>query len=385
MNKHLSPQRLLQVAVIAIILSACSQAAGTLDPAPASPSAAPMTSPPAESPQPSEPTPSTPVPTPPGTVGEIECTGSATTGDLDYGENPAGGPADLEAATRGLRGVLPSDEIAVDGDRSGVIRAGRVVATGSWFKSTTDGWLLSSLSACGDAGISAWRPSGLVRDAMAEVLVDGLRVRSLPTTADESAKFETLLDRDDQVFIVDGPVPADGYEWYLVQGLIEGSESGPFGWVAAASRDGEQWIDDVGASACPTLPDDAVRLGVLAPELLVHCFGGTELEFDLDAHVYCLADEVRQVDPAWFGAGCGLLSGDACGTCGLSIAADPASGVELPTSASQNWRITGHVDDPAAASCSGGPPAGDSLVPEYVVHLCRMTFVVTSLTPQPID
>jgi hypothetical protein len=60
---------------------------------------------------------------------------------------------DVEQATRALHGVLPSDRVAVDAERSAVRRDGRVIFTGWWFKSSTGGWRLSSFVICGDSGI----------------------------------------------------------------------------------------------------------------------------------------------------------------------------------------------------------------------------------------
>lgn len=323
----------------------------------------------------------TPSATPLDVVADIQCTGSTVGGDIDYVEGATGGLPDLASATRALRGVMWTDQVAVDGDHSGVVRDGRSVFNGSWFESATGGWLLFSFSACGDAGISFLPPMGLVHDAMAEVVVDGVRVRGMPSTADESVKFDRLLGRGDLFFVVDGPVQGNGYDWYLGQSLIGGTETGPFGWVAAASRDGEPWIDDATVSTCPVVPDDANRFGVMPVELLVHCFGRTELSFELSANVYCLEEEARQVDPAWLGSGCSMLSGDACGTCGLPIATDPALGVTIPDQEAATWSFRGHFDDPAAATCHAPIPAQlDTPVPEYVAHLCRMTFALTDLT-----
>jgi len=204
-----------------------------------------------------------------------------TGADIDYVADATGGSPDLDAATRALRGVRPSDVIAVEGDRSGVVRDGRAVFVGRWFSSTSGGWLLSQFEACGDSEISFGPPRALVPDAMAEVIVDGgVRVRSLPTVDTASIKYEPLLRRGDALFIVGGPVAADGYDWYLVQSLVGGAdrvgEGGPFGWVAAASRDGEPWIDDASDQRCPRIPEDAFELSVLPEELLLHCFGGSE-------------------------------------------------------------------------------------------------------------
>jgi hypothetical protein len=241
--------------------------AGSPRPSLALPSASPTPAPSDGSPGPSgDPSPA-PSATPLAIVGDIQCSGGGTTGDIDYVADVGGGLPDLEAATRALRGVLGTDVIAIEGNRSGVVRAGRVVATGEWFRSTTRGWLLSSLSACGDAGISLGPPRGLVRDAIAEVAVDGLRVRGLPSTSEDSAKFERPA-RALRPGLHRG-WPGSGRRLRLVSRpgtRAGGSEpGGPFGWVAAASRDGETWIDDTEETSCPTVPDDAARFGVLPP------------------------------------------------------------------------------------------------------------------------
>lgn len=355
--------------------SAPSQSAPpTATPLPPSPSAAPRPEPSAD-----------PTAEPSGSplaVGEIACD-SGTGGNIDYvSADVEGGLADVVAATRAVPGVLSADEIATDGNRTSVYRDGRIVFSASWMETTSRLWVLSSFSAC--PGFRPIPPVGLAPDSVVAVVTDGLRVRGLPSTGDDSVKFERLLNRGDLLFIVDGPVEADGYEWYLVQALLDGQESdGPFGWVAAGARDGTPWIDDVDDTACPVLPDGAMRLGTTPPEILLHCFGSSEIEFELDANVGCIAENARSgVEPSWFSQGCFLLSGDACGSCGLDLASDPASGVRIPELESARWLFRGHFDDAAAAECrSAFPPSGDTILPdEVVVHFCRTRFVLTALT-----
>jgi hypothetical protein len=227
-------------------------------------------------------------------------------------------------------------------------------------------------------------PRGLERDAIAEVVVDGgVRVRSRPSVDAESIKYEPLLRRGDAVFIVDGPVRADGYDWYMVQSLPGGTEldvdGGPFGWVAAASRDGEAWVEDRAQTPCPKLPDEGRDVvGALPEEVLVHCFGGTEIAFDVEANVHC--EGPNAFDPAWLAVGCGAIAGDSCGTCGIPIAGAPSAGIVLPREELATWSMRGHFDDPAAASCQMNATAGlGDPSPELVVHRCRTIFVVTSL------
>lgn len=221
-------------------------------------------------------------------------------------------------------------------------------------------------------------PIGDNRDAIAEVIVDGgVRVRSLPSVDDVSTKYEPLLRRGDEVFVIGGPVAGDGYDWYLVQSLVN-NDRGPFGWVAFESRDGETWIEDQSDTDCAAVRKDPRRYGVILDEVLIHCFGNGELEFELEAGMFCFPDDPALIAHDWLGLECGMLSGDACGTCGLRVAAHPDSGFEIPRDHAR-WAIRGHFDDPAAAECAPGPDADPNRIEQAAVHACRSTLVLTSL------
>ncbi len=72
---------------------------------------------------------------------------------------------------------------------------------------------------------------------------DGLRVRSQPRVADDSAKYEPLLPLGTELLVLGGPVTASGYAWYDVSPtsltLADGIQDG---WVAMADHDGTPWI-----------------------------------------------------------------------------------------------------------------------------------------------
>ena len=59
-----------------------------------------------------------------------------------------------------------------------------------------------------------------------------------PSTRPTSAKLEPLLGNGTKLQILDGPVTADDYDWYLVQAIGWPHH----GWVAAADHDGSPWI-----------------------------------------------------------------------------------------------------------------------------------------------
>ena len=94
----------------------------------------------------------------------------------------------------------------------------------------------------------------------------GLRVRTEPGVGKDSRKLEPLLARDARMLVVDGPVAADGYDWYQV--MVDPQGANLFGWVAAG-KDGETWIERVEPQCSET--DTPV---VLIPAIeYVACFG----------------------------------------------------------------------------------------------------------------
>ena len=64
-----------------------------------------------------------------------------------------------------------------------------------------------------------------------------------------------------ELVVLDGPVEASGYDWYLVDVTSEPPEdvSYPFGWVAAAGKDGEAWIAPE-RHDCPKRPTEVESL-----------------------------------------------------------------------------------------------------------------------------
>ena len=120
-------------------------------------------------------------------------------------------------------------------------------------------------------------------DTYARVVTNDLRVRSEPGVADDSIKLEPLLQDGTLLVVVDGPVQASGYDWYQVQPTRDfQQEEYPFGWVAAADKDGEPWIQS-GNLECPPLPHDIATLAELSSSgrtyYEITCFGGREVTF----------------------------------------------------------------------------------------------------------
>ena len=105
----------------------------------------------------------------------------------------------------------------------------------------------------------------------------------------------------------------------------------------------------------------------------VRCFGGIALR--VEGRVGHCQGGVVSAEPAWLAYACWAVSNDG-GT--IDIHAAPASGIVFPDDLVRA-RMTGHVDDPAAATCvyhGDTDPQGLTPSPLEQVYLCREAFVV---------
>jgi hypothetical protein len=224
-------------------------------------------------------------------------------------------------------------------------------------------------------------------NAYARVVTDDLRVRSKPGVSGESMKLDPLLQRGVLLVVLDGPVQASGYDWYQVQPTISLDDAieYPAGWVAAAAKDGEAWIEP-DAIACPPKPTDVLDLGELqANEMYweITCLSGVEFTFParlVSPSEWCGLGEWATVDPAWMGE-CSTPSNylvapdDVDGERPLHPRWSPdvdlgiAPAVEAPPDEWPFVEVTGMFDHPAAATCK----------PAELIVECRRQFVVTSM------
>lgn len=259
-------------------------------------------------------------------------------------------------------------------------------------------------------------PEALRIDTIAVTLVDDLSVRDGPSTS--GARLGVLGPAGEAVFVVSGPVAADGHDWYQLASVWEPSpsvcEPAPepslrchdwFGWAAGKGASGEPWLAPR-PDNCPAHPLDTSAYLSLAPQERLACFG--DQPWTLRAYMAPEAGgrgglSPYRIDPAWLdGWGAVIFpqpeESELDGSSALFMHVHPALGkcdfggrnAECPFAAlAGQWvEITGHLDDPAASSCVAilndwavgldidPPPERDSAVVQ-----CRSAFVATGVTP----
>ena len=227
---------------------------------------------------------------------------------------------------------------------------------------------------------SAPAPSG--RAAIAQVVTTDLVMRSAPGTGSDSQIYDPSLSSPVLLYILDGPVAADGYDWYRVAPFDEFytdvGRGGPgVGWVADGGKDGEAWIAPW-TGTCPT--STAEDLIVRSPLVALACFGNRELSLE-GTLGDCFDSSPGPVMPSWlWSRPCLLVPFDYESQLGSGFvfhleSASPQVGQ------GEAVRVTGHYDDSAAPTCALNPGAGlDQFPPDLIVLYCRRNFVATELT-----
>ena len=235
-------------------------------------------------------------------------------------------------------------------------------------------------------------------DGLARVVVDRLRVRSAPGTgADSTIQAEPLMTGD-EVFVIAGPVPADGYQWWEVQ-VVRPAVYGRFGWVAAASRDGEIWASPASVD-CPAAPSIA-DLDWLGGAGALVCYGRREIQLRAFRRQFC-GDGIATVarSPDWIA---GVFGGDSLfdrkayqvdetaleiyGRAHPSLLEAGTPYFNCGEEGTGWFDITGHFDDPVSSGCRATEydtefsGEGQHEEPALSITRCRQTFVYTELRP----
>lgn len=222
-------------------------------------------------------------------------------------------------------------------------------------------------------------------------VVDGVRVRSEPSVGESSERYSPLLPEGTDLLVIAGPTPGDGYEWLLVVPIaFTGLQGAGYGWVAAASRDGQPWIE-AQTLVCPPRPEDVASLAALSGGMALACFARDPITVRARiVRCYCEIDG-PPTQPVWLsyiGDGQGSLLVDPSDTRPpdrfedwLILHLDPDAGVaSIPVD--ELVDVVGIFDHPAAEDCRVGsdPVEPPDSSPSWSPTLsCRFAFAVTAL------
>jgi hypothetical protein len=160
-----------------------------------------------------------------------------------------------------------------------------------------------------------------------------------------------------------------------------------WGWVPLTGPDGGGSVELVDVS-CPGEPLTIDEVARLTPEERLQCFGRGSISFDVRAVRWGHPESWLSNEPAW------LLDPNYLCRYGpghdgpwIDVAVAPGSGLvcEDEPAAGRAFRVTGHFDDPAAATCHSStvdPTTGQERYGTRIedVFRCRLQFVVTART-----
>lgn len=227
-----------------------------------------------------------------------------------------------------------------------------------------------------------------------QTITDDLRMRSLPEVSDRSELLEPLLSRGRVLWVLSGPVTADGYDWYEVVTTDLGNRDGwPMaGWVAVASQAGEAWIGEYSLACIPgreTHVLSTIFLGPAAGGIGLFCYGSESLPIEDPVEVTCVASEptgIRGI-PTWLVNPSRVIQVRARSESRAQFTVREHPSLEWPglgpcDDGESTYQLEGHFGDAAAETCSirddtADPPTIDE---RAAVHFCMSQFVVTRAT-----
>jgi hypothetical protein len=242
--------------------------------------------------------------------------------------------------------------------------------------------------------------------------VNGLRLRAGPNVTAHALEYRCTghvvevpadcseaitIDAGRTMVVLDGPVAADGFDWYLV--VLTGSEPGSdqLGW-AATPLEGDAWLVS-SELECPASAPDVDAITAMDRATPVYCYQGRELTLEGWVVTGFGCNVMGTFEPTWLAHPCANMSFIRSTPPGPSVDPPlllhyPAPGVTNPTLTyddGQLVRIVGHYDDPAASECviePAEPPREDGRIfeasdPAADAAVCRMRYVVTEVAVLP--
>lgn len=296
--------------------------------------------------------------------------------------------------------------ILLGGDRDGEVAASpdpSLVASPSTGGSQSESASPSPSASEVASGTPSAPLAPLAVDTIVATTVDGLSLRNAPG---RNAERLGSLPAGSQNFVVAGPTEADGFAWYLVSalglppatGCVGPIETDPyncpywFGWVAAASEEGEPWLEPQ-ALDCPAAPLSAEQLMSGRTDLQrLACLGGEPFTFrawwpempdDGGPGGACTAQDRPSGWLLCQGTNSNQLTIDESqgfGGVGARVSINPASGLSMPERG--RWvEVRVHLDDAAAQGCPDGAEAVyPEPIPEQAILDCRAQMVLEAVS-----
>jgi len=232
-------------------------------------------------------------------------------------------------------------------------------------------------------------PLTLGPDMVAVVATNDLVIRSEPGISKRSYVYKPYLGRREQLFVIDGPVRASGYDWYEVMPLSDRFED--TGWVAAASKKGKPWIKPLAAApTCPPVPTTVTELDALSSGVQLACFSGVPITVraqlegcgvDMPDAMYVPEMFNGFYDPNAEDLVPVMLGEPGTDPCEmdrqLQLTIDPATISAAQVPIGDAAELTGIFDHPAARECEFVSLLVGSSEPEP--ERCRPQFVVTHI------
>lgn len=254
----------------------------------------------------------------------------------------------------------------------------------------------------------------LSRNTLVIAAVSDLSVRTEPTRQSERLG---VIPAGEVAFVVDGPVLADGRDWYSLasDSTCPVASASAFhcqpwnGWVAADHEDGTPLLEPL-TDACPTGPLDLAAFLDTTALMRLACFG--DATWKLRAFIASSTDgrggtSLFKTEPGWLDAWGSLVfpqtePSQYDTSSALAMHAHPDLGCEFgglnPGCAFAEFAgewviITGHHDDPAASTCaptynsmwtdSMDPPLPPLPDEASTILGCRSAFVATNVEAAP--
>jgi len=225
------------------------------------------------------------------------------------------------------------------------------------------------------------------------VVTDNLRIRSAPFVGAASVKYRRLLQQGDRMYVLDGPVIGQNYEWYEVAVWRPSQPSirWPAGWVARAGHDGEVWFQGTTVD-CPASPMTIEALLALAPADRLACFGSAPIDIRAVVGTTSIDCDTAQAGcvtgPPWLVPTMlrANISAALAGSSGVPIAIAPGTSLRADSIVSGGVvQLHGTFDHPSAKTCVPdadrvGPDG--PLAPIDAILACRLRFVVSAVTPE---